>query len=765
MSVRRRQNWLGQQRVDAPHLKSVESAVSNDFDELLSGLVIGENKSYIVRGLKINMPGSIGASANGLQLLVENSAVLHGNSDQSGTFFTIHTGTPPEISISKTNEKVEGAFTPSTDNYVGIEFTRAIDDATTDQVYFWNPTTNVEITKTVPLAIIMDYKIVIATSAFAANVLPIAVVQTDSSNNVISITDRRPLLHRLGTAGDLSPDPFYSYPWNDSRTENFYTSTSSTISPFEGGDKQITSMKEFFDALMTEFKLLKGTPFWYSESVGGSIARLRQDTANTAFTGRGLIAHDEVTPGKINWTEDVFLNFIGGRLRYKITANPSSSDVSLTNNQVAYINLVRGVNIIPNLVFTNGGSVVTSVGNVSWTADLEPGDFIKDASRGDEFYYEIQSIDSASQATLTEVYQELSSGPAGFDAQYAFGIYETSPAPITDRHIKIADRGTVPFGQDYFWLFFRQDDSGVLPKIYVRMLGGQELEQGEEREISDNTSRDILSYIGSASESDSTPDYTNSIVTSVNEVFDITFPAGSSINSGEYFIANTALDLTKHYFWFNVDSAGGDPLVPGRFGHEIAISSLDSDLDVAAAAQAVIDSVVGFSAVDNLDGTVTTTLSLLGNATDAANVDVTGLSIVVSTQGAGSTNNYVQDNENLTRSIKRLDEALGAIGSTLTQPKYEEILSVVSGAPADDNEITGPVIIGSTFSIPLNARNSDIQQTYVVGSGDLSVYLNGIKLFSGIDYNEVGTIGSDGHQIETLWQLEIGDIILLDTKK
>ena len=559
MSVRRRQNWLGQQRVDVPHLKSIESAVSNDFDELLSGLITGEDKSYVVRGFEINMPGAIGASANGLQLLVENTSFLHGASNESGTFYTIATGTPAEILSSTTNQRVEGAFTPNTDNYIGIEFVRNVDDATIDQVYFWNPTTNVEITKTVPLALIMDYKIVISTSSFPSNTLPISIVTTDSSNNVISVTDRRPMLFRLGIAGFSAPDPFYSYDWVDGREENFYTSTSSTSSPFQGGDKQIADMKSFFDALMSEFKTLKGTPYWYSDSSGGSIYRIRQDVANTAFTGKGNISHGlawfqgqvagmttEVTlkaistsvtltadsikdidtliaehniannnepvtlmagdgsqvptanivmtssPGQINWSSDIHLSFIGGRLRYKILENGTSAHITLLDNQVAYLQLVRGVDITPNLVLTNGGVVVTSVGSVNWTADLEPGDFIKNAAEGDEKYYEILTVDSLSQVTLTEAFQEISSGPNGFDAQYAFGVYETSPAPSTERHVQVADRGSVPFGENYLWLLYRQDDNGSVAKVYARALGGQELEQGEERNISDNTTQSDL---------------------------------------------------------------------------------------------------------------------------------------------------------------------------------------------------------------------------------------------------------------------------------
>lgn len=586
MSVRRRQNFLGGQRIDVPYLKSVESAVSNDFDELISGLVIGENKSYVVRGFEINMPGAIGSSANGLQLIVSDTSILHGASNESGTFYNIPSGTPAEILSSTTNDRVDGAFTPSTDNYVGIELAREVDDSTIDQSYFWNPTTNIEVTKTVPLAIILDYKIVISTSSFASNVLPIAIVQTDASNNVISITDRRPMLLRLGTAGDFDPNPFYEYPWADGRSENFYTSTSSATSPFQGGDKQIKNLKEFFDALMTEVKLLKGTPYWYSENPG-SISNLRADLANTTFTGKGNVVHGRIDfqgqvagmttdvlirtvntgeinnitltangfdintlvadynaanpenqiefvsgdgsqiptadivltskPGQVNWSQDIYLRFIGGRLNYKILSNDTSTEVSLADNQVAYINLVRDKNIIPPLTFTenlSGKVVVTS--NANWTDDVEPGDFIKDASKGSEFYYEIATKDSPSQVTLTVDYADIPDTPASFDAQYAWGTYETNPSPLTSRHIFIADREDVPFDEDVFWLFFRSDDGGGIPRVYARVLGGTELEQGEARTIADNTAQAVLDYIGSNSESDTTPTYDESATDSKN---------------------------------------------------------------------------------------------------------------------------------------------------------------------------------------------------------------------------------------------------------
>lgn len=801
MSVRRRQNWQGQQRVDVPHLKSVESAVSNDFDELISGLVTGEDKSYIIRGFTINMPGAIGSSANGLQLLVEDSAFLHGSSNESGSFYTIPAGTDAEILSSTTNERVEGAFTPNTDNYVGIEFVRAVDDSTVDQVYFWNPTTNVEITKTVPLAIILDYKIVISTSSFASNVLPVSVVQTDSSNNVISITDRRPLLTRLGTAGDAEPDPFYNYPWSEGRAENFYTSTSSTSDPFAGGDKQIKNLKEFFDALMTEFKVLKGTPFWYSASAG-SISRVRQDIANTAFTGKGSVSHaitmfngqvagmttdvvitaqntnvtitangsDDIdtlisdwnsdndnadnqltlasgdgsqvptanisitsTPGQMNWNSDVFLNFIGGRLRYQISQNEYGSDVTLLDNQVAYLNLVRGEAITPNLIFTNGGTVVTSVGSVNWTSDLQAGDFIKNASESDAKYYEIASVDSLSQVTLTTPFLELSSGPAGFDAQYAFGVYETNPAPSTPRHVQIANREDVPFGEDYFWLFFRQDDTGSVPKVYVRVLGGQELEQGESQDISDNTSKDILTYIGSASETDNSPDYLNAFGASETEVTTFTFPPASSLTSGQSFTINSASDVEQFYAWTNKDAAGGDPTLAGLTPIEVNILGTDTGIQVAGKFHAAINALSAFNSVDNGDGTITVTNADPGATTDAANVDMGGaFNINVDTQGVGEKNNYLIDGQNLTQGLKTLDSNLNSVASSVgsleEQVRQNKNSKVVGGGTWSWDLLTTTLNLSADAQVSIgglpDARNNILSQDIVLANDGEVAYVS-----------------------------------------
>lgn len=515
MAIRRKQNFLNQQRLNVPDIKSIESAISNDFDELLKGLITGQGKSYFITGFDINMVGAIGSSASGLQVIVSDSAVLHGNSLESGTFYTVPAGTPSEILNSNVNSRVTGSFVPGALNYVGLEYERIIDPTTTTQAYFWNPASKSEFTKTVPAALMLRYKFVVSSSTWAANVLPIAVVETDSSNNVSSIEDRRPMLFRLGSAGASTPDPTYMYPWtnhSEGRSENFWKSTSST-SPFRGGDKQIKSEKEWKDAIMSMIKEIKGTPYWYDINAGGSVVKLRMDLANSMMTGTGSIVHSETTAGQINWTSDIYLDLVGSRLSYKILQNSSSSYITLADNQVAYVKLIRGQNIIPNLIFTNGSSTVTSVANISWTNDVLAGDYIKLVSDLDTKYIQILSVDPLNDYTVTlaEPWPYASTGSGGYQAQYAWGTYQAVATPTTDRHIKISNREDVPFNEDIFWLFLREDNGGSIARVYIRGANGGEIEEGESKQISDNTTLELLSYVGSTGETDSKPNYTNAL--------------------------------------------------------------------------------------------------------------------------------------------------------------------------------------------------------------------------------------------------------------
>jgi hypothetical protein len=746
MAIRRQSNFLSQQRIDLSHMRSIESAVANDFDEMLRGIVTGEGRGVVVRGFKLSMTGAIGSASNGLQLLVANSAILHGTSSQAGTFYTVPTGTVPEILNSTVNSRVSGAFTANAVNYIGIEYERLVDDTTADQIYLWNPTNKNETTKTAPLAKILRYKIVISTSLWAANVLPIAKVTTDIANNVVDITDQRDILGRLGKAGVSSPNPSYVFPWTAGRQENSATSTVSTTDPFSGGDKQIESLKQWMDAVMSSILEIKGTVYWYSPNVGGSAVNLRADLGNTVFTGRGNVAHSATIAGRLNWSQDVFARVIGSRLSYKLAANTVSTDLTLLDDQVAYVSLVRGVSVIPNLIFINGGAIVAAVGAVSWTSGMVAGDWVKLASDDDSQYYKIQSVDSLSQVTLTENFGGVSSGPSGLKAKYAWGVYQTNPTPTTNRHVKVAYRKDVPSNEDVFWLFMRSDNTGSLPRVYARFVGS-ELEQGESRDINDNTSDQVLQYMGSTSEHDFQPSFSNQLGILTTEVVSITTPAASAITSGQYFLINSANDMQKFYVWYRKDAVGTDPAVLGRIPLVVDITTGDTATQVATDTAAVIDPLSAFSAT-NVSAVITVTNSQAGATTDPSNVNVSGLTISVSTQGAGYPNNIVVDSENLTVSIKRLDAAIGSIVLSLAQKDYEEYSTLASAITASNNII-----------IPTDSRNSFAVRTYTVGNGELEIYLNGIKQSLGSDWIEIGSTGAASNTIQFLINLVIGDQI------
>lgn len=231
MAIRRSGNWVSQLRVDVPDMRSLESSIRNDFDELIEAVVTGENLGFVVRGFEISMSGAIGNSANGLAVVVSDSAVLHTTSLTAGTVFKVPAGTPVEILSSTVNTKVIGNFSPNSTNYISIDFARSADPSTSAPRALWDPTNKIETSKVLPVAQLMTYNFKITTTGFAAETMPMAIVQTDAANNVIAITDRRPLLYRLGSAGFSSPNPNNEYPWtnhSEGRAENPSSTSTST---------------------------------------------------------------------------------------------------------------------------------------------------------------------------------------------------------------------------------------------------------------------------------------------------------------------------------------------------------------------------------------------------------------------------------------------------------------------------------------------------------------------------------------------------------
>jgi hypothetical protein len=838
MAVQRRVNWISQQRVDVPDMRSVESAASNDFDQLIQSFVTGTTQGYFIRGFNILMAGAIGGAANGLQLSVDPGAILHIAASQSGTVLMVPTGTLPQPLNAATNTNVVGAFSPSAVNYVTLDYIRFIDPATSAQVYIWNPTTNNETTLNAPRAQILEYVINISTQTPTPNQLTIATVITDANNNVVDVQDDRNLLGRLGRGG-LTPNPSYTYPWPQGQTENPSSSTSDSIDPFYGGDKGIDSLKSWMDAVMTSILDIKGTTYWYSQSSSGSLESLREDLGNTVITGSGNISHGiipnsqpvlvttgNITPtsnqltnlgstagladgdfiygtgipagttipnisgstvtmsqaatlagtgisitfyspsvvtaaGQINWDEPIDIVVIGSSLVYTLAANPTSTDISLANDQVAYVTLVRGVNPTPNLIFTNGLQQVVSVGGISWTGPLVAGDYLKLASDTDSGYYEIQSVDSLTQVTLVNTFTGVSTGPSGATAAYAFGSYSASPTPSTNRNIYIANRAAVPSNQDVFWLFLREDNGGA-PRVYIRFLGA-EMDNGEDREVSGTTSEQLLKYTGANVASASAPMYVSALYPgSVPQITGITVGAASTVASNQYFLINSSSNAREYAVWIKKDGTGTQPVVAGVNAYiEWDVTTGQTATQVASQLAAALNEAPfgDFSATSGV-GTVTVTNTSAGASANASNFNVGAPFAVSTTQSGTGVGNYViHDGDNLTLAIKELDQAIGRFFAVLDEPSYDETVTIVTSGATPPTSLNGPVAASTVINLPNNTRMSNAVQYYTVGNAVLEVYLNGQYLVVNQDYSEVGAADTPSNQIEILQTLQIGDVL------
>ena len=312
MSVKRRLTGYSGMRVDWPHVRSIESSVSFDFDSVLRGMVTGLDSPFLIRGFDIRIPDAA-VSANSLQVDVADTAILHSTAGESGTIFTIPNGTPADV-LNSSNSKVVGAFQNGVPNYVSIELIRATDPDSADQTAGWSEAQQSEFQRTVPIGSILDYRYIITTSGFSTN-LPLYIVGVSSTGAIEYIQNSKTNLFRLGRGG-TSPDPFFSFDFGgvdndqnalDPRREWINESPSVNPNPvtavpgddplaFRYGDFSITSLKEWMDAIMTRFKEITGSSYWYTDStlLGNPINTfdLWWDSVGSLMTGAGNISYN-----------------------------------------------------------------------------------------------------------------------------------------------------------------------------------------------------------------------------------------------------------------------------------------------------------------------------------------------------------------------------------------------------------------------------------------------------------------------------------------
>lgn len=333
MSVERQANILGQQRLDVPHLRAIESSIAADFD-LLAGRILAGGQPLVVRGMALITANAVGNPATSLQLQTANSIIMHSLASEHGTIFAVAADQPVEV-LNSTNPNVTGSFTAGQVNYVGLDLRRTADDSTADLVQFMDADSKLETPKTVPLARTLNYTIVISTSDFDTNpnLLPIAKITTSSTNVVTAIVDARPMNFRLGSGGSV-PNSTHAYPWATGRAEI------SSGSVFTGADKDIVSTKDWMDAVMTRLWETGGGEHWYSPTADRNV--------NLVWIGSAFSNGEnfEWSGTNLHW-QGIRLIFDNSTGTYNNVSDQTSDSVGLTDladGDCIYVDLSRGSN-------------------------------------------------------------------------------------------------------------------------------------------------------------------------------------------------------------------------------------------------------------------------------------------------------------------------------------------------------------------------------------------------------------------------------------
>jgi hypothetical protein len=440
------------ERIDLPDLLSIDSYGAGDWKYFMQSLV-GTSKPYVLYGFDVINPNAV-IGLPTCSFRVADSIVYYPGSAAGPFFYGLPEGnaaSAPLVPQLRTNAT----------NYVYL--TLSTFETASDTRALWDPDRNGgaggEFTQDINTESAIQAQLGISTGSFPVNTVPLAIVVVGASA-ITSITDARDLMFRLGTGG-IAPDPqaAYSFPALPSapyaRNEPDGTMVSiSDPNPFQGGDKNIKTLKQWMDAVMTKLKELGGTTYWYEDTTTFSLFKLWHDALATTWKSKGSYTHSSATPGELSWSEDLYIKSMDNPVDIVVRAS-GGSPITLANEQVAFLTLIRDVpiNALDEPVsFVNGQAYVNSASGATGVFGLlKQGDWIKKATDDETLYLQVREFYNAAQSPgpitgsvttpgaarsiiLSAAYQGTSSDIAGDRARYERGEYTTSNIQIVDRN-------------------------------------------------------------------------------------------------------------------------------------------------------------------------------------------------------------------------------------------------------------------------------------------------------------------------------------------
>jgi hypothetical protein len=89
----------------------------------------------------------------------------------------------------------------------------------------------------------------------------------------------------------------------------------------------------------------------------------------------------------------------------------------------------------------------------------------------------------------------------------------------------------------------------------------------------------------------------------------------------------------------------------------------------------------------------------------------------------------------------------------------QDVIAVKGNIYEETYTAVGTVTAGTGITLPTDSRDGSSFQNYLVGSGDLEVFLNGQKLIVASDYTEVGLVNTFSSSIQMTEDLVDGDAV------
>jgi hypothetical protein len=446
------------ERLDLPDFLSIDSYAQGDFKYLMKSFV-GSDRPYILTGFDVINPGaSIGTQS--MSIRVADSIAYYPGSLAGPFFHGLPEGNPQSTALIPELRK-------NATNYVYLTFTTV--EAAKDTRAFWDPDKNNgeggEFTQDVNTESVLTVDVNVSVSSFPENTIPVCTVVM-GPNSIESIEDARDMMFRLGTGG-LNPNPLGRYNFRQEPTAsnarlepNTYMSNVLDPNAFQGGDKNIESLKEWMDVVMTKIVELSGSTFWYEDVSTFSVTNLFKDALGSTIKSKGEWRNSNATPGLITWTEDIVYQLVADKRDILIR----SGSKLLANNQVAYVEQIRDKEFNTGNIDVEWFSASNIVnGPLGSFENLSKGDWVKQAGDPDYRYLRVEEFyantnlaggitvpSNALSIKLSENYTGMSGLNKGI---YAKGEYNNLDVVVEDR----SAQNLTDIGGNLNWLAMRSD--------------------------------------------------------------------------------------------------------------------------------------------------------------------------------------------------------------------------------------------------------------------------------------------------------------------